>query len=115
MSEKFKIGEGVKQGGPMSPALFARYMNPLIQQLIDTGLLVKIKEIETGILLYADDIIICSASIEDLQSCIRILEQFCTEHDITINGSKSQLIKFNNNYNTVNSIEIKNVTSMKKV
>jgi hypothetical protein len=108
-SKQIKVDIGVKQGGPMSPIIFARYMDPLIELHKSEGILANINGIQTGILLYADDIVITTETMDDMVKCIGITEEFCKEYDITINGAKSQLIKFNSDYGTSDQIIIKNM------
>jgi hypothetical protein len=56
--------------------------------------------------------------MDKLKDCIAILEKFCQEQIITINGAKSQLTKLNGNYEpseylTINNTILQNVQNMK--
>jgi hypothetical protein len=116
-SNVFKIEDGVKQGGPLSPRLFSRYIQPLAARILGKGLICQKEESEVGLIFYADDIIIMCESLSKLELALMIVEDFCKEQKITINGSKSQLIKFNGNkepaYITINETRILNVPQIK--
>ncbi|RNA44026.1 hypothetical protein BpHYR1_046229 [Brachionus plicatilis] len=54
----FKTTVGVKQGGPLSPKLFSIYVEELIEERMKTNLISEIDGIKTGVLMYADDLLI---------------------------------------------------------
>jgi hypothetical protein len=63
----------VKQGGPLSPKLFSIYIHELIDvMLTDDKLLANIDGIKTGIILYADDIIILTENISKMKMALQI-------------------------------------------
>ncbi len=105
-SKFIKIETGVKQGGPMSPALFNRYVYPMIEQLISSGLTCKINNLTTGILMFADDILITTTSKAKMEQALDIVAQYCKKYDLHINTTKSQLMKLNKDLKTVESIKI---------
>ena len=86
---------GVKQGCPMSPALFGLYTDQLehhlrshdqdAPQLLDT---------KVSILLHADDVVLLSKSPSGLQHQLDILQLFCSKK--LVNMSKPQVLIFNN-------------------
>ena len=59
----YQIGAGVRQGGILSPILFAVYMDPLITRLRHLGLGCSIHGEFFGSLFYADDILLMSHTI----------------------------------------------------
>ena len=68
-SSMFSPEAGIRQGGILSPVLFAVYVNSLLGRLQNggtghLGLLIM------GALMYADDLVLVSGSIADLQSMI---------------------------------------------
>jgi retron-type reverse transcriptase len=64
VSPLFTTSIGVKQGGPLSPKLFSIYINELINRILDErDLLANINNIKTGLILYADDVIILTESV----------------------------------------------------
>jgi len=56
----YRITAGVRQGGILSPVLFAIYMDTLIKRLRSSGLGCKVADKYCGCLVYADDILLLS-------------------------------------------------------
>jgi hypothetical protein len=96
-SALFKTTIGVKQGGPLSPRLFSVYVEDLIVELEESGLGTSINGVYTGVIMYADDLVIMSDDKNKLQKMLLIIEKYCKKWEIKINASKSQYIKFGPN------------------
>ncbi|MFZ2538607.1 MAG: reverse transcriptase domain-containing protein, partial [Oscillospiraceae bacterium] len=93
-SSTFHLLAGVRQGGCLSPIMFAILMDCVIGAVHESGLGCHIENINFGILMYADDLVLVSASIYHLQLMIDIcLAQF-TELDLAINVKKSVCVRF---------------------
>ena len=90
-SNIFKTELGVKQGGPLSPRLFALYMEDLVAQIESSGHGIQISNSceKVNIILYADDIVLVSHSLPELQSMLNITEIYGREHEIKFNPSKT--------------------------
>ena len=71
----FAVLAGVRQGGVLSPTLFALYMDDLINRLELSELGCNINGIYLGCLLYADDIILLSQSVTAMQFMLDICGQ----------------------------------------
>ncbi len=84
----FKTSIGVKQGGPLSPRLFSIYVEALIEELLATELGTKLCGIKTGVIMYADDLIVVSEEVEKLQSMLSIIETYCGKWEIKLNAKK---------------------------
>jgi endonuclease/exonuclease/phosphatase family metal-dependent hydrolase len=95
-STMFKTTIGVKQGGPLSPRLFALYVEDLIEELETSVFGTKIGSVKTGVLMFADDLIIISESKKNLENMLKIIEKFCLKNEIKINAKKTQYIRFGN-------------------
>ena len=65
VSSEFTVSNGVKQGGLLSPILFAIYTDRLLKRLEETGVGRHMGSCFTGALAYADDITL-------LASCMQI-------------------------------------------
>jgi len=59
-SELFKINVGVKQGGYLSPPLYGKLINDLIKECINEEIGALLHNINTCIIVYADDILLIS-------------------------------------------------------
>jgi len=55
---------GVRQVGVLSPALFVVYVDDLVSQLRDSGYGIHVGSLFVGCVLYADDIVLLSASCD---------------------------------------------------
>jgi len=82
---------GVRQGGVLSPILFAvgLYVNDIIGKLSRSNHGCRIGELFLGCIMYADDLILISASLCDLQSMISICTEELESLDMTLNVKKS--------------------------
>ena len=89
---------GVKQGGVLSGVLFSWCYDDLVYELERTGIGILIKTISSFIVLcilvYADDILLISASPSGLKTLIKRTFTFATKYgDITFNTSKSWILR----------------------
>ena len=99
-SGMYTLEAGIRQGGALSPVLFAVYVNSLLEKLQNTGLGCHIGMIFTGAFMYADDLVLVSASISDLQSMIDVCIDELNSLDMKINAKKSSCIRFGKGYKT---------------
>ena len=72
LSERFNVSNGVRQGAVSSPILFCIYVDQLIQELRGSGLGCKVGGHYLGVVVYADDVFLLSASRNGLQSMVDI-------------------------------------------
>ena len=98
-SEKFPISNGVKQGGVLSPLLFAMYTDPLIGKVRQSGLGCHIGNKCASIFVYADDIILLTPSRFAMQALISICENYAEEYNLKYNPSKCKVMIFSNSFN----------------
>jgi len=94
LEEPFVVKCGVRQGGVLSPYLFAVYIDDLIAQLTQSGHGIYIEQLFVGCVRYADDIALLSASCYGLQKLVDICSSYGISWDIKFNPLKSQLITF---------------------
>jgi hypothetical protein len=96
-SDYFKVRNGVKQGGVLSPLLFSCYVDGLIQNLQNCKLGCHLGDLFVGYVAYADDIVLLAPSMYALKEQVKIAESFANEHSMLFNGSKSKLMCFSKN------------------
>ena len=90
VSNYFTARNGVKQGGVLSPLLFAIYTDSLLKRLEESCLGCHMGGHFTGALAYADDITLLSPSMSGLRTLSKVCEEYAAEFDV----KKSQLFFF---------------------
>lgn len=85
LSETITQTQGVLQGDPLSPTLFLVYVQDL------PG---AIKTQDVSCLMYADDLVIYSNNLKQLQESLNKLNQWCELNKLDINPMKSNVMKF---------------------
>ena len=83
-SAPFIMRSGVRQGGVLSPILFNLYVDPIIELLQASDLGCHIHGAYVGCILYADDIILLSASVGNLQKMLDLCYTASFELDILL-------------------------------
>ena len=81
-SDSFSVSNGVRQGAVSSAVLFSVYIDDLILLLKKSRLGCEIDGIYFGIFIYADDILLLSASRMGLQSMVNICEAFTADRNL---------------------------------
>ena len=93
-SDHFTISNGVRQGGILSPRLFAVYVDDLSKQLIDARSGCFIEHQCTNHVMYADDICLLAPSALGLQKLLDVCYNFSQCNDIVFNSLKSVYMVF---------------------
>ena len=97
---RFKLSAGVRQGGLLSPVLFAVYMDPLILKLRKLTVGCKIVDHFYGCLRnYADDIMLLAHSVNAMRRMLSVCEEFAADLDIKFNTSKSVAMRVGKRFN----------------
>ena len=94
-SDCFDSLVGVKQGEPLSPLLLILFLNDLSNELgIDTNIGNINQDIiglfQKFILLFADDTILMSDSLQELQILLNKLSEYCKKWNIKIKHRQNQ-------------------------
>ena len=93
-SEWFLPSNGVKQGGVLSPTLFAVYIDGLLCQLEASNIGCHVGSKFCGVIGYADDVFLLSPTQGAMDKMINICEQYADNFLIKFNGSKCQAVVF---------------------
>ena len=92
LSSEFLVNSGIRQGGILSPLLFSVYINSLLIKLDKYGCFIN--GICYGSIMYADDLVLLSNSLREMQIMLDIC---CSELDkmgLFLNEGKSYLMRF---------------------
>ena len=97
MSKGFKVTNGVRQGGILSPYLFNLYLDDLSITLKKQYAGCKIANNIINHLLYADDLVLFCPSFRGLQDLLDICSDYAEKHDVKFNTNKSVVLIRRNN------------------
>jgi hypothetical protein len=89
---------GVRQGGVLSPVLFAIFIDNIICTVKDTNVGCCISSVFCSIFLYADDILLVALTVTALQLILNACETELNYLDIRVNVKKSACIRFGPRY-----------------
>ena len=78
-SDHFRVSNGVRQGAVSSAVLFAVYIDELLSILKRSRLGCHIDALFVGAFIFADDILLLSASKAGLQSLVNICNTFASK------------------------------------
>lgn len=96
-SEEFKCSTGLMRGEVLSPILFSLYVNDFEMEFLNNGNIpVEVKDLSLFLLMYADDMILFSESIEGLQNMLNNLFTYTQKWNLTVNINKTKIIVFRN-------------------
>ena len=99
-SEPFSVSNGTRQGSVASPAVFAVYLDSLLQQLRQLQIGCHIGGIWMRAACYYDDLILLSPTTTALQKMLTVCEIYAKEHNMEYstdpnpNKSKSKFLYF---------------------
>jgi len=90
----------VRQGGILSPLLFAVYIDGLVAQLEASGFGCKLHGLYVGSILYADNIILLAHTSYALQKMLDICNSEITALDLHSNVVKSVVMRVGSRWNS---------------
>ena len=97
-SDRFWTDSGVRQGCIMSPCLFNVYMN-VVMKKAKIGMEKRgVRFMEEGrkwkvpSLLYANDLVLCGESEEDLRAMVGRFVELCRRRGLKVNAGKSKVM-----------------------
>ena len=84
------MGNGVKQGGILSPILFCTNLDELLVKLQAANVGCFVGNIFVGALAYADDLTLLAPSASAKKKMLHICEEYAVEYTIKFNANKSK-------------------------
>ena len=96
-TECFDFLQGLKQGRLLSPTLLSLFLNKLAHDMTSSGrhgVQFSPNDIESFIMLFADEIILMSATIAGLQIQLNVLHDFTQRLHLNVNLSKTKVMIF---------------------
>ena len=108
LSRSFTVSNGVRQGGVLSPFLFAVYLDSLLNELSLSGVGCCCRWMFAGVFCFADDIVLLAPCASALRKMLSICN---SSHGLIFNSEKIQLICFRKNVrqSSVDHIEFNGV------
>ena len=82
VSHNFRVCNGVKQGGVLSPLLFNIYIDVLLECLAKSGQECHVGKMFTGCLACADDVVLLSPTVDALENMLKICEKYSVDFSI---------------------------------
>ena len=83
VSRDFGISNGTRQGSCLSPAIFAVYLDELLNELRASGVGCYVGDIFAGAGCFADDLAILAPTRDGLQMMLDITEDYARRHNLT--------------------------------
>lgn len=99
ISHSVRLTAGVRQGGVLSPLLFALFVDDLLVKLSKCSLGCYISGICVNAVMYADDILLMSISVCDMQKMVDLCIKEFNEVDMAINVKKSICMRIGPRHN----------------
>ena len=94
LSRGLTVSNGVRQGGVLSPFLFAIYLDSLIDELSLSSVGCRWRWMFTGVFCFADDIVLLAPCTSALRHMLSLCSAYVTSHGLIFNLDKTQLICF---------------------
>ncbi|KAK3087181.1 hypothetical protein FSP39_002749 [Pinctada imbricata] len=91
LTEGFLNNIGVKQGEVMSPLLFNIYINDILKSISDEDS-ASLNNSNLKCLLYADDLVLISTSLDGLQRKFDTLSDYCDKWRLRVNVNKTMVM-----------------------
>ena len=92
-SKFVSLSHGVRQGGVFSPYFWSLVVDKMLLQLNNSKFGCTFKGFPIAALMYADDVILITASVTGLQNLINLCHDYLLEIDLLINPAKTYWIR----------------------
>ena len=91
-SQCISVCSGVRQGGILSPLLFNVYVDCILTTMRKLDYGCHIRGVYCGCIMYADDLLLISASVIELQNMLNVCSDIGSQLSITFNYKKSMCL-----------------------
>ena len=92
LSDVLRVRSGVRQGGVLSPYLFNVYADVFINNIVTRGRGCHIRQTCMACVMYADDLLLLSASLAGLQELLDVCVLTSSDLCLTFNEAKSHCL-----------------------
>jgi hypothetical protein len=93
LSSQRNLLSGVRQGGILSPLLFNLYVDCILDQLQSSDLGCFLGKKCVNSFMYADDLVVLSISVTDMQNLVSLCQESFNKLDLPINTKKSHCLR----------------------
>ena len=99
LSHKVKLVAGVRQGGILSPYLFAVFVDIILVNLRNSKFGCHINTVCYNAIMFADDLILLAISLRDLQAMVGLCVEELDLLDLKVNLKKSMCLRIGKRHN----------------
>ena len=92
-SQSFVMSQGIRHGGVLSPILFCLYCDGVLNTLNNSGLGCYVAGLMISAVMYADDILLLTPSVEVMQNLIRLCQSSFEDVLLHFNVSKCSALR----------------------
>ena len=111
LTDQWKVGNGTRQGGILSPLLFCFYINDALDETSKMSIGCSVGGVRSNIVCYADDVCLLAPSAPALQVLLSSINVHFEAINLKINVKKCAYMVFNKAVN--NNAQIPTIVSLK--
>ena len=88
-SSPFKLTNGIKRGGIISPQLFALYLDPLLYELQKSGYGCYMGHLACNVFAYADDVVLLAPTVRAVNKLLELCKNYSQSFEVDFNLEKT--------------------------
>ena len=93
-SSSFKLKNGTRQGGILSPLIFNYYIKEIISTVLDSNIGCRLGVHKMNIISYADDLVVLAPSSSGLNLLLNMVSGLISDNNLTLNPRKCKVLIF---------------------